>query len=262
MASKDKILEFLESNKHTYISGEAMAATLGLSRNAIWKAINDLRKAGYEIEAVRNKGYRLAAGSDIISIQGILAHLLNPAMVHPENIHIFEELDSTNKKAKELAIAGNEHGTLVLAKSQTLGKGRRDHNFYSPKGGIYMSVLLSPEKIPTLDKDALTTYTGNAVCDAIEELCDVRPRIKPLNDLFIENRKICGILTESGIEYETDLVQWLVIGIGINFDSDVSKFPRDLQDIVGSLYAPGQAEITKNQLIARIYEKLLAWSKS
>ena len=261
MNSKEKILAFLESNKDTYTSGEAMATSLGLSRNAVWKAINELRKSGYEIDAVSNKGYRLATSTDIISKQGILSYLASDVIDKcSEDIQIYDALESTNKTAKASAISGANHGTLIVAKSQTLGKGRRDHSFYSPTGGIYMSIILSPAELPTLDKDVLTAYTGVSVCNAIKELCGIEPKIKPINDLFVNGKKICGILTESGIEFETGLVQWIVIGIGINFDSDISSFPAELQDIVDSLFLPGKATITKNQLIARIYDSLLDWN--
>jgi len=260
MSSKDKILEFLEENKESYTSGEAMAAALGLSRNAVWKAINDLRKLGYQIDAISNKGYRLSKETDIISKQGIISYLnKEKADMLSDNILIYDTVESTNKLAKEKAISGSPNGSLIIAKQQSLGKGRRDHLFYSPEGGIYMSIILSPDFLPTLDKDVITAYTGVSVCKAIEELCDIVPGIKPINDLFVNGRKICGILTESGIEYETGLVQWIVVGIGINFDTDVNSFPTDLQEIIGTLFAPGHGSISKNQLIANIYGRLLNW---
>ena len=259
MTSKDRVLELLENNRENYISGEAMADSLGLSRNAIWKAINELRKKGYDIEAVSNKGYRLGDSNDIVSVQGILASL-DAAGFKPSTdmIHIYDTVDSTNKVAKEMAIAGALHGTLVVARSQDGGRGRRDHSFFSPEGGIYMSLILSPDKLKSLEPDVITTTTGNAVKNALKSLCNIDATIKPINDLFIDDKKICGILTESGTEFDSGLVQWIVVGIGINFDSDVSKFPSDLKPKVASLYAPGQAPITKNRLIAAIYQAILS----
>lgn len=261
MNSKDKVLEILNSNKDRYISGESIASLLGISRNAIWKAINELRKSGYEIEAVSNKGYKLALEKDILSAGGILSYLDgNVATIYQDvsnMIHIFDTTTSTNRIAKELAIAGNPHGTVVVSARQTSGKGRRDHSFFSPEGGLYFSVILSPDKIPYTNPDEITTFIGNSVCDAIEKTCNIRPRLKPINDLYIGDKKVCGILTEAGTEFETGLVQWIVVGIGINFDSDIECFPDDIKDKVVTLFAPGKASITKNQLVAEILNTIL-----
>ena len=260
MSSKDKILSLLEQNKTDYISGESMANSLGLSRNAVWKAINELRKQGYQIEAVSNKGYRLGTDNDIISKEGILSYLDSDIRSFAEGkIYIYDTLDSTNKTAKEMAIAGSSHGTLVVAKNQALGKGRKDHSFFSPDGGIYMSIILTPDELPSLEPDVITQYTGESVCRSIDKLCHMLPTIKPVNDLFLNGKKICGILTESGTEFDSGLVQWIVVGIGINFDSDILSFPKELQPIVGSLFKPGEANISKNQLVAEIYSRLVNW---
>ena len=296
MSSREKILSLLEQNKADYISGEAIATRLGLSRNAVWKAINELRKQGYIIDAISNKGYRMGSDNDIISREGIISCLasnVNPdsqdnlllasnpnpnsqdslllasnlnssardSLDFTQLIHIYDSLDSTNKTAKEMAIAGANHGTLIISKKQDLGKGRKNHSFYSPNGGIYMSLILSPDRLPSCKPDFITAYTGVSVCRSIEKLCGILPSIKPINDLFIDNRKICGILTESGQEFDSGHVQWIVVGIGINFDSDISAFPQDLQSIVGSIFEPGKAPISKNQLIAEIYRRMLDWSK-
>jgi BirA family biotin operon repressor/biotin-[acetyl-CoA-carboxylase] ligase len=257
----------LEHNKEDYISGEYMAESLGLSRTAVWKAIKELRNQGYVIEASSKKGYILGTSNDIISESGILAELseycsdkhyekkekiLSGVISEHGMIHIHETLDSTNRTAKELAIAGAPGGTVVIARSQTLGRGRREHEFFSPEGGIYMSIILTPDMLPSLEPDVVTALAGVSVCEAVQELCGAEPRIKPVNDLFVAGKKICGILTESGTEFDTGTVQWIVIGIGINFDSDMSLFPKDLQSIAGALFEPGKTTVTKNRLIAAI----------
>lgn len=257
MSSKDKVLELLENNKDEFLSGEVIAAKLGLSRNAIWKAINELRKKGYDIQAVSKKGYLLSTSNDIISAQGIVSYIEDADSSCIEKFYVYDNVDSTNKLAKEMAIKGAEHGTLVIAKSQDGGRGRRDHSFFSPEGGIYMSIILSPDKLSSLEPDRITTQTGNAVCSAIDKLCRVRPRIKPINDLFIEDKKICGILTESLQEFDSGDLLWIVVGIGINFDSDISKFPEELRGKVGALFPRGKANVSKNQLIAEIYKNLM-----
>ncbi|WP_034467109.1 biotin--[acetyl-CoA-carboxylase] ligase [Butyrivibrio proteoclasticus] len=263
MSSKEKVLELLEKNRGEYISGEAMAEKLGFSRNAIWKAINELRKAGYDVEAVSKRGYMLSTGNDIISAQGIISYLDSSFDSNigsdklAEHIRVYDTVDSTNKVAKEMAIKGASHGTLVVAKTQDGGRGRKDHSFFSPEGGIYMSVILSPERLQSLEPDVITTHTGEAVRDSIKELCGVASVIKPINDLFVNGKKICGILTEAGQEFDSGLVQWIVVGIGINFDSNVSSFPKELRTIVTSVFEPGKATVTKNQLIAEIYKRIL-----
>jgi BirA family biotin operon repressor/biotin-[acetyl-CoA-carboxylase] ligase len=260
MSSKEKVLELLENNKSEYISGAAIGESLGISRNAIWKAINELRKDGYEIDAVSNKGYKLGDANDIISGPGIISYLKNSIHEYycdtPELIRIYDNVNSTNRVAKEMAIAKGLHGTVILANEQTEGRGRRDHAFYSPKGGLYMSLILRPEKLKTLKPDAITLATGTAVCDAIEGLTGTRPTLKPINDLFINDKKICGILTEAGTEFETGEVQWIVVGIGINFDSDITNFPSEIRDNATSLFAPGKATLTKNQLVAEIMSNI------
>ncbi|MCR4568325.1 MAG: HTH domain-containing protein [Pseudobutyrivibrio sp.] len=279
MSSKEKVLEFLESNKGTYTSGEAMATSLSLSRTAIWKAINELRKDGYKIDAISNRGYMLGELTDILSAAGIISYLesdYQKIYKGKDLIRIYDTVNSTNRVAKELAIAGGEHGSIIIANEQTDGKGRRDHSFYSPRGGLYMSILLKPAELSkimskhlnstkdtnsktnktefkkVLTPDTITTFTGNAVCTAIENLTGIRPRLKPINDLFIGNKKICGILTEAGTEFETGDIQWIVVGIGINFDSDISTFPADIKKTATSLFSPGEATFTRNKLVAEI----------
>ena len=232
MNTSEKVLFILESNKDTYTSGEEMARQCGVSRNAVWKAISDLRDKGYEIEAISNKGYRLADDTDIISAEGIRAGL-------PEDLR-----------------KGAPGGTVIVAVTQTGGRGRKDHTFFSPKGGLYMSVILPPELLYGKDSKAVTSFVGSAVVGAIKELTGIEPYIEGINDLYVNGKKICGILLESGSEFDSSNLQWVVAGIGINFDSDISRFPDDVKERASSLFDTGKATITKNMLIARIVEKI------
>jgi len=256
MSSKDKVLEILENNKEGFTSGAAIASSLGISRNAIWKAINELRKDGYTIEAISNKGYKLSSSSDIVSVPGIHSFMDDSTKKLFTDINVYDTLASTNRTAKEMAIAGAKSYTTVIAGSQTVGRGRRDHSFYSPEGGIYMSVILRPDVLSLTENDAITLATGNAVCTAIAGVTGLSPTLKPINDLYIDDKKICGILTEAGTEFETGEVHWIVIGIGINFNSDILAFPEDIKNRATSLYTPGDAPISKNQLIAEILKQL------
>ncbi len=242
MGSKEKVLELLELNKADYISGEAMALKLGLSRNAIWKAINELRKQGYTVEAVSKKGYRLSDNNDILSIAGILAHV-NPEVAkiyaNSDNlIHIYEETTSTNSIAMELAACECIHGTLVLADEQTAGRARLAGSFDSPKGGLYMSIVLTPEHLPSTKPEEITAFIGNAVCNAIANISSASPELRPVNDIYIDDKKICGILTEASSEFETGRLQWLIAGIGIR---------KDLKDY---------STASRNQLVGEILNRM------
>ena len=252
----DKVLSFLEGNRGKFMSGADMAKSIGISRNAVWKSVNELKQKGYEIESVTNKGYRLTDQSDIISAQGIRAYMDPKLLRNAGELTIYENVDSTNDKAKELAIKGAEHGTCVVAAKQEEGRGRKDHHFYSPEGGIYMSVILKPDRIPSLKSDIITERVGTCVCESIENLTGIRPDIRGINDLYIGDKKVCGILIESGSEFDSGTLQWIVAGIGVNFDSDIKRFPSELRNKATSPFEPGKAAISKNCLIARILQSI------
>lgn len=254
MNTTQKVLFILESNKGTYTSGEEMARQCGISRNAVWKAIKDLRAKGYSIDAVSNKGYKLTGNIDIISAEGIKAEL--PEALRDAEILVYDSLESTSDKAKELAVKGASHGTSVVAVTQTGGRGRKDHSFFSPEGGIYLSIILSPEKLSDTDSKAVTAFVGDAVINAIRELTGIETYIDGINDLYVDGKKICGILLESGSEYDSNTLQWIVAGIGINFDSDIRRFPKDVKERAAGLFGPGKAPIAKNKLIAGIIERI------
>ncbi len=255
MSTSEKVLFILESNKEEYTSGEEMARQCDVSRNAVWKAIRELRQKGYLIEAVSNRGYRLKEDNDIISAEGVRACL--PPDYGRTEILFFDSLKSTSDKAKELAMNGAAHGTVVIASTQTGGRGRKDHSFFSPKGGLYMSIVLNPSLLFSTDSKEITSFTGAAVISAIRELTGIEPYIDGINDLYVDSKKVCGILLESGSEFDSNTLQWIVAGIGINFDSDLDSFPEDVRERASSLFESGKATISKNALIAKIIEKIL-----
>ena len=189
MTVKSRLLELLEQHKGETLSGEDIGRELSCTRAAVWKAVNSLRQEGYPIEAGPNKGYMLARESNLISAEGIRLFL-----EHPQGeVRIFDEISSTNLEARQMAVSGQAgHGSFVVAMEQTAGRGRRGREFYSPKGsGIYLSVILEPQG--TLEGSLLiTTAAATAVYKAVKEVCGIELGIKWVNDLYKENRKVCG----------------------------------------------------------------------
>ena len=255
MLIKSKVLKVLEENKGKAISGEEIAKTLNLSRTSIWKAINSLRNEGYVINATTNKGYSLADNTDLISKEGISLYLDN----NLSNIEIYthKKVSSTNEIAKNLALSGAKHGTVVIAEEQTAGKGRMGRVFYSPANtGIYMSIILRPN-LTAMDSVLITTSSSVAICEAIHKVTGIESQIKWINDIFINNKKIGGILTEASTNFESGTIDYLILGIGINFNIPKDNFPSELKEIAGSLFNNNNNGINRNMLCAEIINNIL-----
>jgi len=193
-------------------------------------------------------------------LQGILSHLPdNIKKQMSSRIFIYDCLESTNITAKKMAAAGAEHGTVVFSNYQTSGKGRRGKTFHSPPDyGLYMSFILSnnqPHKEDTTD--LITVNAAVAVCRAIESITDKRPKVKWVNDILLDGKKICGILTESVIGAQSHCVYGLILGIGINFSTPMSAFPKTLQQIAGSLFETSSPPVTRNHLAAEIIKQVI-----
>lgn len=260
--SREQVLALLREQEG-YLSGEELSRELGLSRAAVWKAVETLRKEGYGIEARTGLGYRLTSAPDALTEREVRRFLGEPKRLGRE-LHCLDTIDSTNTYAKKLALSGSPDGTVVIANNQTAGRGRMGRQFQSPKDkGIYLSVLLRPDVTP----DRLmpvTAMAGVAVCDAVEKVCGVRPGLKWPNDPVVGNRKLCGILTECSLEGETGRVQYLVLGIGINVSQSAEDFSPDVAEIATSLAAYLGHEVSRPALAAalireleRLYETLL-----
>ena len=258
MTTKQHILTLLESNRGESISGEHIAKQLNLSRNAIWKAIKELRIDGYKIEAVTNKGYCLCSDNDILSVQGMLPFLKNKDFA--DKIIIYDSLQSTNKTAKEMAISGAAHGMVIVANSQVSGRGRYDRQFHSPPGGVYMSIILHPEQLSFEVPALITALAAVAVCEAVETLTEKTLCIKWVNDLYLNEKKVCGILTEAVTDFESGNIQWIVVGIGVNFNTKEDDFPDDLRNVAGSILSNKNRSVTRNQFIAQIINEVLFYS--
>ena len=215
MAMKSEILALLRESGD-YISGQELCNRFGVSRTAVWKVMKQLKEEGYIIEAVQNKGYRLTENPDVFSASELKSRIRNQWA--GRELYFYGETGSTNTDAKRLGEEGAPHGTVVAADMQTAGRGRRGRTWESPAGkDIYFSILLRPEFAP--DKAAgLTLVMALAVARAVEEKCGVEAGIKWPNDVVVNGKKICGILTEMTVE--TDYIQHVVTGVGINVNMD------------------------------------------
>ncbi len=247
MSTKSRIIEILEENRNEYISGQELAQRLGVSRNAVWKTIKSLEEQGHKISAVPNRGYKLELGSDLLSREGVILAL--PKQWQNCEIFVYDCLDSTNSVAKKMALEGAPHATIVLAEEQTHGRGRSGKSFYSPaKTGLYMSLLLRPSR-PLAKPQMLTVAAAVSVCRAIEKLTGLSAQIKWVNDLILENKKICGISTEAFTDFESGGIDHIVLGIGVNCTLNTELLPKELQDIAGALNVSG---LSRNRLAAGI----------
>lgn len=254
MNTKNRVLSLLEKHCGAYLSGAEIAAVLQISRNSVWKAINGLRNDGYPIDAVTNKGYRLAESSDVLSAHGIAQYLPPHSDVQ---LTVYPTLCSTNQTAKECALAGAPHGTVILAETQTGGRGRFARSFHSPAGGLYLSSVLHPDVLHFPHITAVTAYAAAAVCGAIEAVSEMQPEIKWVNDIFLNGKKVCGILTEAVTDIESGSIGWIVVGIGINVTAKPEDFPAELRGIAASLFPQNPPPDIRNRLAAEIIRRLI-----
>ena len=246
MSVKKDLLAILEANREKDLSGEEIAKKLGVSRTAVWKAVKVLKEEGYSIEAVNNKGYRLQKSTDVLSEEGIRLELDKKYEDFP--IKVFKTIDSTNVELKRRALEGARQGLTILSEEQTQGKGRLGRNFYSPAGtGIYMSILVKPE-LEGSDAVLITTATSVAVCRGIRKVLGVFPQIKWVNDIYLGERKICGILTEAISDFEMGKIDSVIVGIGINYKTE--DFPEELKETAGCI--DEGSDIPRNRLVAAI----------
>jgi BirA family biotin operon repressor/biotin-[acetyl-CoA-carboxylase] ligase len=250
---KKSLLDFLVEDR--FVSGEKLASNLGISRTAVWKKINSLRNFGYKIESIKNKGYLLVSRPDIPIPEEIKTGL--DSKIIGRKIHYFKEINSTNLYAKKLVHEGTKEGTVVVADIQLTGRGRKDRTWSSPSGGLWFSIVLYPQLPP--EKGMIVTMTASvAVAQAIKEITGLNPNIKWPNDILLDKKKVCGVLTE--IEAEMDRINYSIIGIGINVNNEIEE---DLKDIAISLKSIVGYQISRVKLLQSIlkfldenYEKL------
>lgn len=232
-----------------YVSGQELCNKFGVSRTAVWKAINQLKKEGYEIEAVNNRGYHIVSTPDVLSENELVS--INKTEWIGKKIYYMDVTDSTNTQANHLADKGAPHGTLVVADRQEAGRGRRGRCWESPAHtGIFMTLLLKPEIAPG-NASMLTLVTALAVTKGIERVTGLSPRIKWPNDIVIRGKKVCGILTE--MSAQVDYVTHIVIGVGINVQNE--SFPEEIADVATSLKLETGNSINRARLIEAIWEE-------
>lgn len=262
MSVKDKTLSVLENNKGIYISGEDLAKELFVSRNAIWKAIKSLKNDGYNISSVNNRGYCLSTDTDILSSQSISKYLNKDNNYF--NIKVYKTINSTNSAIKELAINGEKEGTVIIAEEQTEGRGRFGRKFHSPKkAGIYMSILLRPQ-MHSSRAFLITTATAVAIAEAIENISNKKIKIKWVNDIYCDNKKVCGILTEASFDFESGIIDHAVLGIGINVKPPEGGFTEEIKNIATSIFDDKnsvQADI-RSRLIAEVLTRFWSYYKN
>lgn len=252
MSVKQAVISILEENRGGTLSGQEIADSLNVSRAAVWKAVKSLQNEGFAITAVPNKGYILQEKSDVLSPEGV--RLALPKQYKTLPISVFKILDSTNNQAKKAALEGASSGTLIIAEQQSAGRGRQGRSFYSPAAqGLYMSIILRPQNNNLSDCLLITVRAAVATARAISRLTDAQAQIKWVNDIFINDKKVCGILTEAISDFESGGVEAVIIGIGVNCQN--SCFPADLQPIATSLK---QYNINRNRLAAAITANLLS----
>ncbi len=219
-STRSKLIELLSKNQHQYISGQHLSNSLKISRSAIWKHMNELKKDGYDIEGVTRKGYRIVSFPEKVS-ENTIQWGLNTFWAG-KKVYYKETIDSTQRLAHQLALDGAEHGTIVIADEQVKGKGRTGRHWQSHKSlGVWMSIILRPNILPYAAPQ-LTLVTATVIANLIEELTGIRPHIKWPNDILVNDKKIAGILTE--MQAEQDKVNYVIIGIGLNVNQLSTDF--------------------------------------
>lgn len=244
----DKILNYFKKHEEGYVSGEELSCELGISRAAVWKHIENLRQEGYDIEAFPHLGYRLISIPDRLTEIELKWRLKTDIIAR--KIYSYKETSSTNDAAYQLAASGEKEGSVVIAESQTAGRGRMGRFWVSPKSkGAYFSIILRPDILPK-EVSSITLFSALSVAKTIREMAGLATFIKWPNDVLINDKKICGILTE--MNAETDKINFVIIGIGININTKEELLPKGATSI---MEARG-AEISRLELVKGIFKNL------
>lgn len=254
MSLRKDILNVFETHRGMALSGQQIADMLDVSRNSVWKVVKALQKDGYKIVAAPNRGYMLEKTNDILSPESIKAYL---GEKHAnKDIVVLASTNSTNAEAMKMLQDGKiTHGALIVADEQTQGRGRMGKTFFSPKRGLYMSVCLCKNIENLADVMIITPAAAVAVRRAIAKYTDKDARIKWVNDVYIDGRKACGILTQADIDFESGKAGTFIVGIGVNFVNQ--DFPDEIKDRACALFEDEPC-VTRSEMIAEIYSQLIA----
>lgn len=257
-----RIVNLMKKKSGYYLSGEALSRELGITRSAVWKRVKDLRARGYMIEASPSKGYRLLYVPDILSEEEIRNSLTDSIHGSPliigKEIHIFQEIDSTNIKGMELSNKGSPEGTIILAETQTMGKGRLGRSWISPEGNIYLSVILRPNISPSR-ATLITLMAAVASASALKKALNISASIKWPNDIIINGKKVGGILTEMNSEMER--INYIVLGIGINVNMNPSILPPDIRVAATTLKEIIGRDLMRIEILSALLKELEVWYK-
>jgi len=247
---RESILKELKEQNH--VSGEQLAKKFNISRTAIWKHVNELRKMGYQIESHPHYGYALTKSTDLLVPEEV-SFDLDTSVIGKHIVH-FSEVPSTQDIADKMARDGAEEGTCVIAERQTSGRGRRSRNWASPfKDGVYISIILRPNLKP-LHIIQIPLIAGVALVKAIQKTTNLEASIKWPNDIFLSGRKVAGILTE--VNCDIDTVHYIVLGMGINVNTRSTTLPREVKGIATSLSQECGHEVSRVDFLKNLLAEL------
>lgn len=246
-----EILKALREGRGSHVSGAELAARLGASKVAIWKHIQALKEEGYNIESKPRMGYRLVAAPDLLLPYEVEDGLRTDFI--GREIHHYRKVSSTQEAAKGLAAEGAKEGTMVIAETQARGKGRRRREWRSPAGGVYISIILRPQINPAR-APLLTLLAGVAVAKVLRRLYNLKAELKWPNDVMVDDKKICGILTE--MTAETEAVNYCIVGIGINANVELARFPQEFRASTTSLKKKLGVHVSRAELARELLEEV------
>lgn len=245
---KREIIEILKDNQSKFISGQIISEKLSISRAAVWKYINQIKEEGYVVESVSRRGYKLVFVPDVPTYEEIKDNLHTKYI--GRKLLYFKTIDSTNIKAKELASLGESEGTVIISEEQSMGRGRLGREWASPKyKGIWMSLILKPDIEPYY-ASKITLVAAAATAKTLINM-GLKIKIKWPNDLVINKKKVCGILTE--MSGELNKVNYIIVGIGMNVNIDEEEFPNELRNTATSLKSEFLKTFSRKEIVAEIF---------